>query len=192
MSHFIGLVFGENVDGMLEQYDEGLEVDPHLEYDFEQAKEEALSTIKNIEKYGINIPEEIKDKLGWPIEEKDYPEFVALWNNLELREDGVYSTYNYDAKWDWYQQGGRFSEWLKLKDEDYSTSFAEIGEVDWDKTRPPFCFVTEEGEWIEKGKMGWWCLTENEKDDLTWEEEFKEYVKSLPEDMPVTVIDFHI
>ena len=46
------------------------------------------------------------------------------------------------------------------------------------KAFPPFCFVTEDGEWIEKGEMGWWCSVSNEKSEETWKQQFIDYVFS--------------
>lgn len=32
-----------------------------------------------------------------------------------VEEDGIYDYYNPDAKWDWYEIGGRWSNALKVK-----------------------------------------------------------------------------
>lgn len=50
--------------------------------------------------------------------------------------------------------------------------------------------VIKDGIWYEKGKMGWWGITSNEKDD--WQDQFNNLIKSLPEDTLLTVVDCHI
>ena len=76
-----------------------------------------------------------------------------------LLSDGLYSTYNPNSKWDWYQIGGRFSNSLPLTDEalkkeyaDYTnypfTDIAPINYVNW-----KYKHLTEE----EKNKIRrWW------------------------------------
>ena len=69
-------------------------------------------------------------------------------------------------------------------------------EVDWDamkeQKRVPFCFVTPGGDWVECAEMGWFGMTSNDKDPKEWDEEFWNYVDSLHDEIPVTVVDFHI
>ena len=71
-----------------------------------------------------------------------------------------------------------------------------MGEIDWEyllnEKFPPFCFVTEDGEWIEKGNMGWWGMSFNEHPEDDWATQFKDYLDTLDPDCLVTVIDFHI
>jgi hypothetical protein len=72
-----------------------------------------------------------------------------------------------------------------------------LTEVDWDKTDVPFCFVNAEGEWIERGEMGWFAMVANEKKKVDWDAEFKAYVQSLladaeAKDIEVYAIDYHI
>lgn len=103
---------------------------------------------------------------------------------------------NPNAKYDWYSEGGRWSGYLTNK-EGNTTNCDLLTEIDWEKTDVPFCFVNDNGEWIERGQMGWFCMTANEKKKDIWEEEFKSYVQSLLNDeqaseIEVYAIDFHI
>ena len=86
---------------------------------------------------------------------------------------------------------------LHYKDEELDfaeTNEAYIHELDMDYLleHTPFCFVTEDGEWREKGEMGWWGSVSNEKPEDSWKQQFVDYVKSLDENCLVTVVDFHI
>lgn len=103
---------------------------------------------------------------------------------------------NPNAKWDWYSEGGRWSGYLTNK-EGKKTDVELLTEVDWDKTDTPFCFVNAEGEWIERGEMGWFAMVANEKKKVDWESEFKAYVQSLlidneANEIEVYAIDYHI
>lgn len=106
---------------------------------------------------------------------------------------------NPNAKYDWYSTGGRWSGYLINRDGN-TTDEEMLTEVDWDKMfveNIPFCFVDAEGVWHEKGEMGWFAMTSNEKEDGVWDEEFKSYVHELwkdedAEEIEVYAIDFHI
>ena len=103
---------------------------------------------------------------------------------------------NPNAKWDWYSEGGRWSGYLTNK-EGNKTDVELLTEVDWDKTDTPFCFVNDNGEWIERGQMGWFAMVADEKPKEDWDAEFKAYVQSLladedAKDIEVYAIDYHI
>lgn len=74
--------------------------------------------------------------------------------------------------------------------------YATKDEIDWnamkENSRVPFCYVTCGGDWVESAEMGWFGMTSNEKDRDKWDSEFWEYIDTLRDDTPVTVIDFHI
>lgn len=55
-----------------------------------------------------------------------------------------------------------------------------------------FAFITSEGEWVEKGSMGWWGCVSNEKDSDVWNKVFSDYFDSLPDDTKITLVDCHI
>ena len=103
---------------------------------------------------------------------------------------------NPNAKYDWYQEGGRWSGYLTNK-EGNETNVELLTEVDWEKTDTPFCFVNAEGEWIERGQMGWFAMVADEKPKEDWDAEFKAYVQSLlaeegADEIEVYAIDYHI
>lgn len=218
MSHFIGLVFGSNVGSLLEPYNENMEVEPYVRY----TKDEAVDVVKtrhadNYE-YAIQLADKYKNpttewekaqlerankiiEKGLFISYEDAWEEAKNWGYKLDDEENLMSTYNPDSKWDWYCEGGRWGEWLILKekedDEEFLTAiFATKKEVDWDAMlaydRIPFCFVTEDGEWHESASMGWWATTTDNKDEDVWKKEFLDYLESVEDDVEISVIDFHI
>ena len=52
--------------------------------------------------------------------------------------------------------------------------------------------VLKDGKWYEKGKMGWWGITTDEKPDDTWNDEFQKLIQDLPDDTLLTLVDCHI
>lgn len=54
-----------------------------------------------------------------------------------------------------------------------------------------FGFVKDR-QWNEKAEMGWWGCTSNEKEPHSWNETFKAFLDSLPDDTLLTVVDCHI
>ena len=137
-------------------------------------------------------------------------------------DGSLWKTTNENAKWDWYIEGGRWNGSIKTKDGEYvnfatlgDIDFSPFTDEDyeeeevenWDGTkyRPlkadvkfrltensaPFCVIID-GEWFERGQMGWWGVATNEDDKETWNAKFAELIKELPQDSQVTLIDFHI
>ena len=209
MSHFVGLCFGDNWEDNLDRYYEGLEVDPYLEY----TKEEAIDEIKH--RRALNYESAIRalQREDLTDNQKEYYQSIIdkglfisyedAWKEIEdwgyeIDEyENLLSTYNPESKWDWYSVGGRWNGFLHYKDADpgfEKTNEAYIHELDMDYLLEhiPFCFVTEDGEWREKGEMGWWGSVSNEKPEDSWKQQFVDYVKSLDESCLVTVVDFHI
>ena len=213
MSHFIGLCFGDNWENDLDQYYEGLEVDEYIAHTKSEAIEIARKSKQTMFEIATkkiqedSLPKEdyeYYNKLvyeGCSLSEKAAWEEVQKWGYKMDEHGNLLSTYNPCSKWDWYSIGGRWSGFLPLKERDsegnpLKTNEAYFHEVDWEYLLThqctPFCFVTEDGEWFDKGEMGWWGIAHNEKPEDDWDKQFKDYLNNVDSDCLVTVIDFHI
>lgn len=214
MSHFIGLCFGDYWESNLDAYDEGLEAEEYIVHTKDEAidivkqnhakaYESAIEYLRNsdITESSKEYYQSIIDK-GLFISYEDAWKKVLDWGYKLDDEENLLSTYNPDSKWDWYSIGGRWHAYLHLKELDDNgdrvrVDQATFGEIDWDymidNNITPFCFVTEDGEWVEKGEMGWWGMVSNETPGESWKETFKRYINSIEDtDCLVTAIDFHI
>lgn len=216
MSHFVGLVFGSNVETLLEPYDENMVVDAYVRYTKDEAVDEVKRRHADNYEYALKVLDKYQDpKSDWEKEQverankiieggigisyEDAWEEAKKWGYDMDDNENLLSTYNPESKWDWYSEGGRWGAWLILKEKDengvpLTAIFATKSEVDWDRMFPnrvPFCFVTEDGEWHESASMGWWGMTSDDKEDV-WNKEFKEYLDSVGDDVEISVIDFHI
>jgi hypothetical protein len=213
MSHFVGLCFGGYWDTDLEQYAEDLEVEAYVE----RTKEEAINDVQrnqrkryleaikalqtpDLKSQSMDFYQKIVDQ-GPSISKEDAWKEVLSWGYELDEDDNLLSTYNPNAKWDWYCVGGRWNGFLVLKERKEDGSIIEVNEayfneIDWDYmkewNRIPFCFVNEDGEWYEKGEMGWFAITTNEMEEDTWQATFEEYINTVEDDCLVTVVDFHI
>lgn len=216
MSHFAVYVFykkdGRNYEELLAPYDETLEYAPYIEFTKAQAiakvreetedykntiyakylaDPEAYEAEHNNEDH-INYLREIFPKqLEWT-DEECYQDKRKWYDDDMVDDEGnLLSTYNPNSKWDYYSVGGGWKNGLitkegKATDEDY------VSKIDWEKSGTPFAFITPNGVWHEKGKMGWWAIVSDEKSDSSWDEEFHKAVEKLGNDVTVTLVDCHI
>ena len=102
MSHYAVLVLhkeDQNIDTLLAPYNENLKVETYLKL----TNNEVITKAR--EEYDDNYSE--KELIKSYAEDYGY---IVL-------DDGLYSTYNPNSKWDWYLIGGRFSDGLELTDE---------------------------------------------------------------------------
>lgn len=295
MSHFAVLVIGDNIDEQLEKFDENLDTPRYVKYTKEQLiaeKRKEIEEYKNgtyakyladPEAYAADctnenhlnyLKNEFPKKLEWT-DEEIYAEGIKWYEKSEIGPEGeVYSTYNPNSKWDWYQIGGRYAGRLILKEgvekeaepefswgwdanameevlKEPRVDTALVGNIDWSKMhnvqskydeairfwemkvegaepttdeekeqlkwdwyKPSFyldryknketfaksrsCFtmwaIVKEGEWFEKGKMGFWAMSSETDDEaLDWElNMYDRFIKDLPADTRITVVDCHI
>ena len=131
------------------------------------------------------------------------------WNNFQWRFNYLkeqwesYSEDNPNSKWDWYTEGGRWNNCLKTKDGEFVNKCllknldlsipapADNEDYHIGEHSAPFCLVVD-GEWFEKGEMGWFGISTNDKPQEDWNTEFVNILKKLPDNSRVYLIDFHI
>lgn len=122
----------------------------------------------------------------------------------ECKGTGIYkTTYNPKSKWDWWSYGGRWNGALKGKVEDdgdggfnfdpqyrqLSNNYSVMNEIVDDFL--PFAIITPDGEWYEKGEMGWWGIVSDEKED--WKDIGKGVLDKYRDDQHVIcLLNMHI
>lgn len=79
--------------------------------------------------------------------------------------------------------------WWNL--EDFSCTREEYIENAENKAVLTFA-VVKDGQWYEKGQMGWFGVVSGEKDKTQWAREFSELFDSLSDDTLITLVDCHI
>jgi hypothetical protein len=120
-----------------------------------------------------------------------------------------FSTYNQKSQWDWYQVGGRWNGfYLPTEAEAEAADKGQYGlgvaKVDgnvihvkdllekWDAERfVSFALLTPEGDWLERGSMGWWGIVSGAMSRDEWKQRFRETLEKYPGAVAVAV-DCHI
>jgi hypothetical protein len=207
------------VEELLAPYDEGLEVEPYeTECDcvrygaIEQAHE--LCSVEHgpieaaqeeFEKLMAEQPDADED-VEWARFMKERDDFIeaqvkrllpTISPDLDCEECGgkgvVTSTYNQNAKWDWWEIGGRWRNVLENSRKngahrESNGSVATLNDLDRDKLPPPFAIVTPDGAWHAHGEMGWFarisCLDEE------WESK-AQAILSEHQDCILVLVDCH-
>jgi len=127
------------VEGPLEPFCEGNEVEPYEDYLSAEDEADMLDYYRRaalVELLGNNAAvKELSDEdvvtrleqAGRPFTREDLPGKMEAWRGCEGEIDAegrllAWSTYNPDSHWDWYEVGGRWSgmlygaDWLPVKD----------------------------------------------------------------------------
>ena len=211
MSHFTVAVFtkpnGKTLEELLAPYDEGITYDRYVEYTkaelIDKSKKEIAEYattghyaeyIKDPDDYKKNCENmahlkylefEFPQRLKWT-DEEHYLHAIEYYSESKIGEDGeVYSTYNPKSKWDWYKIGGRWQGMLNGLDS------AKVSDASFDSDFRTFAVVTPDGEWFERGSMGWWACVSNEEKD--WEDMYKErFIDTADPSWTITIVDCHI
>lgn len=106
--------------------------------------------------------------------------------------DGVLcriSTYNPDSKWDWYEVGGRWAGSLPGG----SDRICAKAYLNAPEARAPFAYIDDDGRWHEKGRMGWFAMVADEKEQSTWEGTVRQHIARAADlDCDLVLVDCHI
>lgn len=302
MSHFTCMVIGKKPEDQLAPYSEQIEMPERAT---EQVSDEDMIRFythyiqeeQGTKEVNINMTPEAFEKM--------YDKKGKGWNGgmWKKHTDGTwweYSTYNPQAKWDWYSLGGRWSGcYMKLKkgakgttgesgvfdnnvgidaalkkDIDFEAIRKEVEDeatqrwdavntfldenkvsreyTSWEKVREMFpnemdkvrnwyhaqeivkkfnefntkndhnyagfmgngvtpylvskeeyvkragdgsfstFAVVKDGQWYEKGEMGWWGIVSNKSDQDEWNQKVWELLQAIPEDTLISIYDCHI
>lgn len=188
MSHFLTVVLvpkdtedvEQGVEKLLAPYSENMEVEPYLYKTREEVVAEKEEITKKVN--SVDCPDYLKDYKG-KIEQMGLAEFAKDYHEKELDdEENVLTTYNEKARWDWYEIGGRWGDEIK-------GSICPASELPKDFSA--FAIVTPDGEWHEEGKMGWWAIVLNAKDETGWQIE-QAALFEVYKDCLAVLVDCHI
>lgn len=113
-------------------------------------------------------------------------EFAEDWYGYDGRdpEKGRYGYWeNPNAKWDWWEIGGRWSGMFNNKNICRKDQAGDVGTT---------FAVLKDGVWYERGKMGWWARVSDEKKPCEWEDQFKVLWDEIEGHEYVALVDCHI
>ena len=217
MSHFVGVVVLPStltLDEILAKYDENRERHKSLESTKKQLIDKSREKISNFEKgiyaeylldpvkYIANcnnqahikyIQDEFPNSLKWTDEEV-YAEAIKWFDAEDIDTDGnVYSTENPLSKWDWWTIGGRWAG--KFGADSFSSVAEALQSFKKQSNYSPYVLVTPDGEWHEKGSMGWFGVSSGDMEEDAWNSLFIELLEDTALTHPsssVHIVDFHI
>lgn len=226
--------FNEGLDMPMHIYKTRQAIIDQEKENFEYTKKNYEEYLKDPKAYKANcsnkahikyIENEVPEMLNWT-DEQWHEKGIKYYDNREdengnliikeqeesayIDKDGnMWSQWNENAKWDWYQVGGRWAGFFKIKDGAFGergenglmganrsaegADVVKVGDIDWEHEDNKDLYtyaVLHEGVWYEKGEMGWWGMSSNE--DEEWPTKFKELIESLDKETEVTVVDCHI
>ncbi len=137
------------------------------------------------------------------------PQLNFLWRSL-FDDNSPYKNLDIDAKRALYGEQHAMKEHARIRVENWENKNTKVREAaiwhemeDYQCTRDEYVerarnraiatfAVLKDGEWYEKGSMGWWGMVADEKDQNTWNDQFAALLTNLPEDTLVSVYDCHI
>jgi hypothetical protein len=217
MTHFtVGIIVPEDklpyVQGFLaeqmEPYNENTDIEPYVCYSIEQARTEIDREIKRFERiierqapgFDLDKCRDVLAALRGTTPEERYRDFLQHHERFNPQGEPI-STYNPHGKWDWWVIGGRWDGWitdneqsgdngynLSPKHQTLANNMARTEQAIARKVIP-HAIITPQGEWHERGKMGWWGILITEDED--WHAQAREILARYPGDHLV-IVDAHI
>lgn len=209
-----------HLEDALAPYDENVETEPHVRREKKKAGEYLAEELATIEKYQTEAKND--NNVEWlsrlnrshselsSLTPEEYWEknYASHYDEEDFDKHGnILSTYNPESKWDWWRVGGRWDGYItktEVDDGDGGFNFGKeyesiernavkIGDFLADmEGRSMYAYVTSDGQWIEKGRMGWFGVSFDEMDEDAYTKMIKETLsKENPEDYLVA-IDCHI
>lgn len=178
------------IEELITPYDERIEVEPYRQR-LPNGHVEAM-----MKHYGCN-PEDLSTCVP----------HLRDWTGMPSGVDDeglfVWSRYNPRSRWDWFEIGGRWcgvSRGVECKEESTSGSggtgdphlshnVLRVRELD--PSVEFFALCTPDGEWYERGRMGWFAMVAEEKSEKEWQAIRSEALSAYPEHLIVGV-DCHI
>lgn len=237
MSHFVVIITNtqeKDIERQLAPFDEDREVPTYDRNCFcigtvasrdarDKADTKLNTSIDDIRKAYWELPETEQSDEKWDEMTKELfetRESIKKKHPLYQKPDpdcnechgvGTYkSQYNPNSKWDWYETGGRWTGYFKLKDgaegklgrpgvfdnkaKVNSADIARVKDIDFEKMGDeivPFA-ILHEGEWQEKGSMGWFGMVSDEKDRDEWNAYVRKFLVELDPEIELSAVDCHI
>jgi hypothetical protein len=207
MTHFtVGIIVPEDklpqiqsfIATQMEPYCEHTQVEPYVCYSVEQAKTEIERDIHRLERiierqdpeYNQDECHEILARLRQTTPEEQYREYVLHHESFNAQGEPL-STYNPSSKWDWWVIGGRWDGWItgtKASGESVADNIATTAQA-IERKIIPHAIITPDGQWHERGQMGWWAILITENED--WDAQAGEILASYPGHQ-LLILDAHI
>ncbi len=217
MTHFtVGIIvpgdklphIHEYVEAQMAPYDENISVAPYVSYSLAQARADLERDIRRLERiierkdprYDLAKCLATVDELRRATPEEKYRAYVRFHETFNAQGEPI-STYNPASKWDWYRIGGRWDGWATGNEKpshrgynfgpEHESVANNLAATEQALQRGiiPHAIVTPDGQWHERGKMGWFAVLITENDD--WDAQAKDILACHP-GQHLLILDAHI
>jgi hypothetical protein len=198
----------EFVEGQMAPYDEDVRVAPYVCYSIDQCKSDIERDIQRFQRiidrkdpnYNLEKCREVVDELRRTTPEHKYREYIRFHESFNAQGEPI-STCNPKSKWDWYRIGGRWDGWItgNERSSEHGFNFGPEHETVANNIAPteraiergviPHAIVTPDGQWHERGTMGWFAVLITENED--WDAQAKEILANHP-GHHLLILDAHI
>ena len=159
--------------------------------DFEALEKEFLNTVLAEEHLAIrSIVKQFPPYKNWNTTLKECKQLSNGKNFRELLNSTYHTQPAIEAIENFRQEKGTTRIWL-IDDEIYqipeeSDFLSVVAGYAW----RPYAQLRNE-VWTERGRMGWFGITNNETTLLDWDRECREFLANVPDDELITVVDCH-
>lgn len=183
----------------MQPYDEAAEVEPYVSYSVEQARAEIDREDQQLERiikrrdpaHNLAKCRELLATLRDTTPEARYREYVDHHKQFNALGQPL-STRNPKGKWDWWVVGGRWHGWITGKKQagrNLVENNIASTELAIKRNIVPHAIITPDGQWHERGQMGWWAILITE--DEGWDARAKEILAGYPGHQ-LLILDAHI
>lgn len=198
MSHFNCLIIhkeGQDIAELMAPYSEELKVKPYIKETKDKCYKEYLGAKREVR----NKPNSFfakKQKEEVNIIGMDFEKFKKWYwgeNRIWDKEGNLLTTRNPYGRWDYFKIG-RVWEGFLLKKDGTGYNNCLITEVDWKKPIITYAVVTPDGKWHSRGKMLWFGISDETKEQgRNWELNFYDRIIKpyLNNKIFVTILDCH-
>lgn len=108
-----------------------------------------------------------------------------------FRNQPLVSTIRSNDEWD-KKYGFDVSDYLEDILDECEGDFDKYIELVSSRALVPFAFIDLNGEWHERGEMGYWAFVSNEKKESEWQQEFWNVWNEVDDETWMTLVDCHI
>ncbi|MFT4471417.1 hypothetical protein ACMX2H_16055 [Arthrobacter sulfonylureivorans] len=198
MSHFTVLVLGDNIEEQLDRYWEERSVP---EYISRKRSDEWADIVQRAKEYYAERGSTM-EKLA--AESWSHLELLKAYTEEDWRprpndEPGYHcwTTYNPDSKWDWYEVGGRWDKAVLVTKNGEKVNSCKLYELDVDMSfvHGATHALVKDGEWYERGRMGWFATVSDAMSEEEWDAKALQMIKDAEAADPnqtITLVDCHI
>lgn len=186
MSHYSVAVITKTGDideikKLLAPFDENLEVEPYVY----MTKEDIIVYAKHMQRKYQDRIDVTDPELANAKTDRDFYEWMHSDYATYDKDGNELSTYNPNAKWDWWVVGGRWTRLLRRKNSSNRYNSLQLKYID-PTDFITYAILTIDGEWISPASI------EENFNEAEWDKEYKNYFAHVNPDYYVTIVDCHI